>query len=217
MKPRWIVALAVCAVLVVDVAVYAMPPGLITRPTPPAAWRVGPQNVKLNVVCDPRVKQPHLLIPRSLLVTTEQPRRLGAATLVPTVVTGLALSAALVIGGLWFAGRGNRAAAAVLLVLGVGLLGAGAVLADIAYPGEDGRFHRHQPRPPFLPENAPHSITLPADIQLPADILLEVAEEGDSILLTVPAQPKPAVNEPKPAPAKEDEGFKAVPVIPGKK
>src|SRR5262245_28153729 len=131
MKPRWIIALSVVAVLVVGVAVYAMPPGLLAPPAQPTHWRVGPQAVKLPVVCDPNVKAPCLSVPRSLLVTTDAPRRVGSAAFVPTVVTGIAMSVALVIGGLWFAGRGNRAVAASLLVLGVLVLGAGAVLADL--------------------------------------------------------------------------------------
>jgi hypothetical protein len=192
MNARWIVILVGCALLA-GCAVFG-PFGPFNHPEPPPALRVGAKDVKLSVVSAPNIKVPHLSIPRSL-VSADQPKRAHAASIVPTIVTGLALSAALVVGGLWFAGKTNRAATAALLLLVVLLLGAGAALADLPRPWWDNS-PRPRPGPPLPEANGPAvlaaEVKLPAKIKLPPDIQLEIVEAGDSIILTVPAHvPKP--------------------------
>ncbi len=199
MNPRLIAAVAVCVLLAAGVAVYAMPPGLFSPPVrQPAksAWRVGPQDVKLTVVTDPKLKAPRLLIPRSLLVTTTpEPKRVGAAGRIPAVMAGLALSSALVVGGLWLAGKGGRRTRAAALVLGVlAVIGAGTAWADIPAPWWQPRPPR--PGPPFMPPvekpEAPPALKLPANVTLPADIQIEVVDAGEGLRLAIPGAARPA-------------------------
>jgi hypothetical protein len=200
MKPRSIVILAVVAVLGCGVVAFASPPGLFTRPTPkPTVWRAGPQDVKLTLISDPDLKAPRLYIPRSLLVTTADGKKVGAAGHLPPIASGLALSSALVAGGLWFAGKGSRRIKAALVITSVLVVGAGSVMADIPGPWWEKRERRYPPLRLPLPEEQlpeapkhPAEIELPADIKLPADIQIEIISEGDHLRLAIPAKPQAA-------------------------
>jgi hypothetical protein len=124
-----------------------------------------PKAAKLVVVVDERVKEPRLVIPRSLMGDKK-----SAWLETPTVVAGLALTFALVSGGIWLVRRGtSRTVAAVVLALSVLAFGATALLADVAKP----------PPPKVTP------VTLPANIVLSEKIQVEFVDKGDEIKLLV--------------------------------
>jgi hypothetical protein len=184
MKTRAVVLGSLVALLAVGVACYAGPFGLFSSTKPAPAWRVGPHDVKIKVETSERVNKPTLLVPRTLLVNTAE-RRAGVLP-APSVVGGVALSAALALGGLWLAGRGRRVAAGVVVLALFGV-GAGALFADI--PGPFGRRQNNRPPPYFPPPPAPEAVAMPATVTLPQDVRLEVVDSGDTLRLVMPAAP----------------------------
>jgi hypothetical protein len=134
---------------------------------PPDTVKIGAREVKLVVLTDARAKDARLIIPAALL--TDSKKRADAG--LPTIMAGLALTAALVSGGLWLARRGSvRKAAAVALVVSLLALG-GSLYADVSV------------KPP--PKPAP--VTLPAGVTLSEKLVLEVAEKGDEVQLILPS------------------------------
>jgi hypothetical protein len=107
----------------------------------------------------------------------------------PTVIAGLALTAALVSGGLWLMRRGSSRTLMGILVLGVFAVGAGVLWADIGPGG--GRRPRPRPEPRTTP------VTLPAGIQLSDRVVLELAPDGDAVRLIVPKDAVLRKPEPK--------------------
>jgi hypothetical protein len=140
------------------------------------------KSAKLVVVVDERVKEPRLVIPKSLMGEKK-----SAWLETPTVVAGLALTFALVSGGVWLVRRGTtRTVAAVALALSLLALGGSALFADVAKP----------PQPKVTP------VTLPANIVFTDKIQIEFVDKGDEVKLLVgkdmvKAEAKP---EPKPQP-----------------
>jgi len=147
-----------------------------------------PKAAKLVVVVDERVKEPRLVIPRSLMGDKK-----SAWLEMPTVVAGLALTLALVSGGVWLVRRGtSRNVAAVALALSVLALGATALFADVAKP----------PPPKVTP------VTLPASVVLSDKIQFEFVDKGDEIKLIVgkdmvKSEAKPEA-KPNPKPVVDD-------------
>jgi hypothetical protein len=141
---------------------------------------------KFVVVVDDRADKPHLQIPKSLLQGTTKPGQEEAGLFgAPTIIAGLALTAAFVSGGFWLVRRGRgpgRTAAAVVVVLSFLALGASAVWADIPRP----------PRP-----RGPVVLPLPANVTLPDTVVVDLLDKGDTITLIVN---KKAVPDQKPAP-----------------
>ncbi len=131
------------------------------RPMPPPE-----QKAKLIVEVNPKVKEPHLIIPRSL---ANPKKEVGLST--PTIVAGVALTLAMVSAGFWFIRRGpGRTTAAVVVVLSLFALGVSTVFADIS----------PRPKPPV---NTP--VKLPADVNLTDDVVIEFVDKGDAIRLIV--------------------------------
>ena len=141
---------------------------------------------KFVVIVDERADKPHLQIPKSLLQgnTKTGPGR-GRPVRLPTIIAGLALTAAFVSGGFWLVRRGRgpgRTVAAGVVVLSFLALGASAVWADVPRP----------PRP-----RGPVTLPLPANVTLPDTVVVDLLDKGDTITLIVN---KKAVPDQKPAP-----------------
>lgn len=202
MKARTLVLGSLALLLVATVVAFAKPFDFFsTEAKRPAAsaWRVGPQDVQIEVLTDPKATKPTLIIPRPLLVTTQRQAR---TTPTSPLVAGVALSAAFVVGGLWLAGR-RRLRGAAVSALALLALGGGALLADIPNPYGNrpnrDRFDHLRPHPEPKPEPEPEAVALPAQITLPRDVRLEVVESGDRIRLVMPAPAKPAaLDAPRP-------------------
>ena len=148
------------------------------------------KSAKLVVVVDERVKEPRLVIPKTMMGEKK-----SAWLETPTVVAGLALTFALVSGGVWLVRRGTtRTVAAVVLALSVLALGGTALFADIAKP----------PPPKVTP------VTLPANIVLSDKVQVEFVDKGDEIKLLVSkdmvkADAKPELKpQPNPKPNLDD-------------
>lgn len=194
--------LSLAGVLAVVAVGYA---GLFSDPKPATAWRVGPHDVRLEVVTSPLIDKPVLEVPRSLLVTAQKDDRRGSSAPVPTVVAGVALSAAFVLTGLWFSGRTRWSGTTALLALTLSVVGAGTLLADLpgAHTRRDPRYFL--PAPPPAP--APASLPLPARLTLSRDVRLTVVESGETIRLVMPEEKAvPAVEPPAPRPIATSKG-----------
>ncbi|HVS39163.1 MAG TPA: hypothetical protein VMS17_26630 [Gemmataceae bacterium] len=168
--------LVVCAPARADIAPPPLPMGAKT---------------KFVVVVDDRADTPHLQIPKSLLQGGQSGGKEDAGLFgAPTIIAGLALTAAFVSGGFWLIRRGRgpgRTLAAVVVILSFVALGASAVLADIPRP----------PRP-----RGPVALPLPANVTLPDTVVVDFLDKGDAITLIVN---KKAVPDPKPgSPAPAD-------------
>jgi len=140
------------------------------------------KSTKLVVVVDERVKEPRLIIPKSMMGEKK-----SAWLETPTVVAGLALTLSLVSGGVWLVRRGTtRNIAAVVLALSVLAFGASALFANVPPP----------PPPPSEPTN----LKLPANIVLGDKLQIEFVDRADVITLLVnKGMVKPeAKPEPKP-------------------
>jgi hypothetical protein len=182
-------------------AAYAGPFNLFSsQPNPAPAWREGLQDVQLTVVTDPSVQKPVLCVPRALLITTDQGRKVGSVA--APLVAGLALSAAFVTGGLWLAGRVGKRTLAVIGTLTILSLGTGAVFADLASPfslfrprPNDSRFKGRWPIPQEPPVRQETPVELPASITLPKNVQLLIVEDGNRLILRLPEKPEAA---PKP-------------------
>jgi hypothetical protein len=199
------------------------PPGPRVGPggPPRPGLEFHPVNVKLTVEVDEKAKQPRLVVPYVLLMKgagppagalpprlpvgapvappPALPRKEGAdagALGLPTIVAGLALTAAAVSGGLWLVRRGSRRTLLGVLAVGVLAASATALWADIGPGG--GRGPRRPPPPP--PEKTT-PIPLPAGVELPEKITLEFSLEGDTLRLIVP---KDAVLKKAEAPEKRE-------------
>jgi hypothetical protein len=179
-------------------------------------------DAKLVVEVDEKARQPRLIVPMTLLLKGSGPpggvipgvpppvepiapppppgapaRKEGAdagALGLPTVVAGLALTAAFVSGGLWLIRRGSGRRYLGVLVLGILAASATALWADI--PPFRGR---PKPPPPAPAKATP--IPLPAGIELSEKITLEFSVAGDTLRLIVP---KEAVLRKPGAPLKEE-------------
>jgi hypothetical protein len=157
-----------------------------------------PVDAKLVVEVDEKATQPRLVVPMTLLLKGSgppagvipgvppppgaPPRKEGAdagALGLPTVVAGLALTAALVSGGLWLIRRGSGRRFLGVLVLGVLAASATALWADI--PPFRGR---PKPPPPAPAKTIP--VALPAGVELSEKITLEFSVAGDTLRLIVP-------------------------------
>ncbi len=141
-------------------------------------------STKFVVLVDERADTPHLQIPKSLLQGGKTGQEESSLFGPPTVIAGLALTAAFVSGGFWLIRRGRGpggAAAAVVLALSLLALGASAVWADIARP----------PKP-----RGPVTLPLPANVTLPDTVVVDILDKGDTITLIVN---KKAVPDQKPA------------------
>jgi hypothetical protein len=135
------------------------------------------------------------MVPRTLLVTTNSDDQHGAAPSSP-LVGGLALSAAIIVGGLWVTGRSRRRAGA-LVALVLLVTGAGAVLADIASPfGSRLGRGRGQRLPIGVEEPRLEALPLPASVSLPKNIKMEIVTTGETIRLLIPAKPTGAPAKP---------------------
>jgi hypothetical protein len=158
------------------------------KPAPPPDRPPAPagQKAKLVVEVDPNVKEPRLIIPRSL---ANPPKRADAGFGLPTIVAGVALTLAVVSAGFWFIRRGpGRTIAAAVVVVSLFAFGVSALYADI--PVEP------KPKPPA-------TVKLPADLQLPEDVVIEFSDKGDAIRLIV--KKATSVNGEKIAPPKDSE------------
>jgi hypothetical protein len=154
------------------------------KPTPDAV-KIGAREVKLVVEVDDRATDARLIIPAGLLTDTK--KRADAGWGWPMIMAGVALTAALVSGGLWLVRRGARKAAAVVLVVALLAFGGSLLYADVA----------------VKPPPKPTPVTLPAGLTLSDKLVLEVAEKGDDVKLVVPSAmliktPKPKPEEKKP-------------------
>jgi hypothetical protein len=135
----------------------------------------GPNEVKLVVEIDDKVKHPRLEVSSQLLLNGPAAPaaplpsgRFGAAA--PTVAVGICLALALSSGGLWLSRRGRgRALAAGLLAISALAFG-GAVWADLA-----------KPKPPPKPQ----TVALPAGVHLHDKLTLHIVEDGDALKLVV--------------------------------
>jgi hypothetical protein len=144
-----------------------------------------PKAAKLVVVVDERVKEPRLVIPRTMMGDKK-----SAWLETPTVVAGLALTFALVSGGVWLVRRGTtRTVATVVLALSVLALGGTALFADVAKP----------PQPKLTP------VTLPANVVLSEKIQVEFVDKGDEIKLFVGKDMVKSEAKPEPKPKSSDE------------
>jgi hypothetical protein len=144
-----------------------------------------PKAAKLVVVVDERVKEPRLVIPKTMMGDKK-----SAWLETPTVVAGLALTLALVSGGVWLVRRGtSRTVAAVVLALSVMAFGTSALLANLPPP----------PPPPVDPAN----LKLPANIVLSDKIQVEFVDKGDEVKLLVNKGMVKADVRPEPKPKEE--------------
>jgi hypothetical protein len=179
--------LAAVLVVLVGAAVAHANKRAVPPPVPKPASG-GTQEVKLVVAVDDTVKVPRLLVPRSLL--TAEKKTADAGSRVPTMMAGIALTAAFVSGGLWLVRRsGNRKVAGVVLMLSVATFGASALYAD-RVPG----------RPPV---HRPTTLPLPAGVALPEKLTLEIAEKGDAVKLIISSKMKVSLPTAASAPRKE--------------
>jgi hypothetical protein len=180
---RLILTLSVLALAVSEAS--ANPPPPPPPPPPPGgALMMGAREAKLVVKKDDNAKDARLVIPASLLTANPKPRGFGAV--LPTIMVGLALTAAFVSGGFWLVRR-NRKVATVALVVSLVVFATAAVQADIA-PG---------PRP-----GPPVPIAMPANVRHEGKLTLSIVPNGDTIELIVPS--KMIIAEPKPnAPGNE--------------
>lgn len=165
-------------------------PGPGPRPpvVPPAVNRI-----KVNLVVDERASEARIIIPQAALGQQAAPGGFGgargeadpaeaapeaiperrAADTLPTVVSGLALTASLSLGGLWLARRHGRGARVLLATAAVGL-----ALAGGAYVWADlGPFPRGPVRPP--PANDVPAL-LPALLRLEG-VRVDVVPQGDAV------------------------------------
>jgi hypothetical protein len=108
------------------------------------------------------------------------PRADASELRLPTIMAGLALTAAFVSGGLWMVRRGAGRTLIGLLVVSTFVAGAALLWADARVPFPN-------PRPftlPDVPKGTP--IKLPASVELNDKISLEILPAGDTIRLLVP-------------------------------
>jgi hypothetical protein len=174
------------------------PPG--KQPTPPPPPR--PQAfAPLVVVTDDNVKEARLEIPRKLLRNLrvdlgeeQEPdtrRALAPLPRLHTLLAGVALSLALVTGGLWLTRSRNRLAGRGLMLLlvagGLLIVGSGVLWADIGV-----RPNPFGPRPGFNPFQPPNMKQPPAVFVPPPGALnlvdkvgIVVVDKGDAITLVV--------------------------------
>jgi hypothetical protein len=176
---KLVLRLAAATVVLLELAGPAFPdvpdPGALFlrrrhyRPGPPT--RVHPANaVPVVIEVSDTLTEPRLVIPQPLLARAKKfvPERSAALpSAAPTVLAGLALTAALSAAGLCLARRKGRAFL-VMLVLGLGCaFGAGRALL------------RADPPPPNLPP------PLPLEVQFD-HAAVEVVERGTEVRLLVP-------------------------------
>jgi hypothetical protein len=162
------------------------------RPPPNFGPKYGEQTVRVILEEDPMATDAKLQVPQNLVVGFgNQPRGFGAADKLPTLMAGLALTAAFVSFGFWLVKK-NRTVAAVALLVSLGVFSVSALQADIARP----------PQP--QPKNT--ALQLPANVKWPAKMRFEVVPvNSDAVKLIVPkgfaakieAQPE-AKPDPKP-------------------
>jgi hypothetical protein len=173
-----VLLLGVCSFLHGNEA--ALPP----KPTGSAPLANGPKEAPLVIEVNEHTKVPWLQIPRKLLGTPPASERKGAALggdRLPITMAGLALTAAVIAGGLWLVRRGQmRRAAGLGLGLGLALCvgGATALWADLP-PRPRGRPAER------IPPVVPPALVLPAAIQFDKQIVIEIVDKGDAIKLTV--------------------------------
>jgi hypothetical protein len=130
----------------------------------------GSREVKLIVESDNRVKTARLIIPRSLLSADRKTSSAGFH--LPTIMAGLALTAAVVSGGLWLVRRGPvRKPAALVLLVSLAVLGSSALYADLPASGR---------KPP-----KPRTVKLPGNFILPEKLNLEIVDKGDAVKLII--------------------------------
>jgi hypothetical protein len=159
------------------------------RPNPGPKPAPAVPTVPFVVLVDDKVKEPHLEIPRTLVVAmrasadeAETETRRAEAPRLHLILAGTALSLSLAAGGFWLLRSGNRfsrSGAALLLAVGVLLtLGAASLFADLG-PRPAG------PRPP-LP-NPPLPV-LPPGIAFDDGVVLDIVPKGTAIRLIVPSK-----------------------------
>lgn len=152
-------------------------PGPGPRPRPPFPPRERPEQVAteptapLTILTDDNAKEPRLIIPRKLLASWDKPsNERGMLELSPvhTMIAGLSLSGALVLGGLWLVrGRGRLGARGLAVLIGTAILlgvGVTAVWAN---------------RPPPPPREKPVTV----DGVTFDKVQVEITDKGDSVRL----------------------------------
>lgn len=184
---RWIGFLTACA-MVVLVATNPLRADDASEipPRPRVQKPAAPTGMKSEVLVKAaNVSMAHLVIPAKVLarLAEKAPRASAAPTGPRTVVAGIALSAALVVGGLQLVRRKNTGArqTALLLTLSgaIVFVAASAVWADIA-PGPGPRRPVLPPEQPVQqPDSAPPGLTLP--------VYIDLGGEGDQVTLTLSA------------------------------
>jgi hypothetical protein len=180
---RWIIAIAallLLAGLASGIRANEAPPP-VARPAVPALAEI-PAN--LIVVVDDKAKEARLQIPQGLFQQGVRPqprperRGADAAPRVPTLLAGLALTAALVSGGFWLLRRGRqRFIAPVCLALAALTLTAFAVWANTPVP-----------RPAPDKQAGPIPVAGPVPVTLNGKIVVEIVAAGDAVKLIVPRE-----------------------------
>jgi hypothetical protein len=185
---RWLPA--ACAALVLTLAASTGVRANVAPPQGPREIAFGQRDVKVVVEVDEKAKQPRLVVPANLIGPQVNPGAgRGAGAQLPTIMAGLALTAAFATGGFWFLRKGAGRGLVMLFVLSVVAASASVVHANRAPP------------PPPTTKNIP----LPAEVQLNGNqITLEVVPRGDAVVLIMPKDAaKPIVVKPQENPAKE--------------
>ena len=155
--------------------------------------------VKFVVVVDERVTEPRLVVPKSMLGEKK-----SASLDLSTIVAGIALTLALVSGGLLLVRRGSPRIVAGALALSVLAFGATTLFAQSTNPGNTGatniNFNFNQAVRPAVVT----PVSLPANIVLGEKMQVEFVEKGDEIKLLVSKDMVKREVKPKPKDEKEE-------------
>jgi hypothetical protein len=166
---KWALATTAALLVLAGTALTARANG--ARPPVPNDIQYGAREAKIVVEVDEKATQPRLVVPASMIAPAKgkgagQP---GAGAQLPTIMAGLALTAAFLTGGFWLLRKGPDRTLALLLAVSLVVAATSAVQADL----------------PRQPRTTP--VKLPADVNIKSEkLVLEVVPFGDSIKLIVP-------------------------------
>jgi hypothetical protein len=174
---RWRVPVTVVCLLASGVARGDIPGGHSPRPMPywspppQALVTVGSRTAVLVVKKDDKARKTCLVLPADLVTGNAPPQDVGAARNLPTIMAGLALTAAFVSGGFCLV-RKKRGVAVVALIASVVVLGCSAAKNKVVPAPEP---------PPTV------TVTLPATVQLDGKLILDVVGGQGDVELIVPS------------------------------
>jgi hypothetical protein len=154
----------------------------------PVSLQFDNRDVDLVVEVDEKFKIARLIVPASLLMA-KQPQVGARVGMLNHIIPGIALSCALVTGGLWLVRKGKgRNLATFLVTVCMFTAGVSLVWADIPGPhGEPAQPIDHSGMMPIPanPQVPLTQITLPTGIEFTGKLVLEVVPDGDKVTLIV--------------------------------